>query len=197
MAVDSDGRIVVDGWVGEADGVYDTGVARYLSNGAPDHSFSGDGKTTVRLLQGSDDYAYGLALSGSKIIAGIHLENGSTNQIGLERFLSNGALDPSFGGGDGEVLTPTASPGMDLRDIAVDGNGRIVALAGTGLPAQLQLFRYLPSGNLDHGFGTAGASTASSLPSGVSVESMTIGPAGNIVGVGTSEGDVVAARWVG
>ena len=53
MAVDTQGRIVADGWAGESATSYDLGVARYLPNGTPDHSFSGDGKLRLQVLEGA------------------------------------------------------------------------------------------------------------------------------------------------
>ena len=197
MAVDTQGRIVADGWAGESATNYDLGVARYTPNGAPDHSFSGDGKVRLQVLEGSDDYAYGLALAGDKVIAGLHVENGSALQVGLARFLPSGALDPSFGGGDGEVLLPSGAPGLDLKDIGADAAGRVVALVGTGSPKQLELVRFLPSGKLDRRFGADGFSDPTSFPNDALPESVAIGGQGNIVAVGGSEGDVVVARWVG
>ncbi|HXJ65891.1 MAG TPA: hypothetical protein VNN79_19205 [Actinomycetota bacterium] len=197
MAVDPTGRIVADGWAGESGTSYDLAVARYLSNGSPDHSFSGDGKLRLQVLEGADDYAYGLGLAGSKVIAGLHIQNGSALEVGLARFLPSGALDPSFGGGDGEVILPSTAPGPDLRDIDVDAAGRVVALVGTGSPKQFELVRILPSGRVDHGFGANGFSDPTSFANDASPERVSIGQHGNIVAVGGSEGDVAVARWVG
>ena len=79
----------------------------------------------------------------------------------------------------------------------MDAAGRVVALVATGSPKQFELVRFLPSGKLDHGFGADGFSDPTSFPNDASPERMAIGPQGNIVAVGDSEGDVVVARWVG
>ena len=199
MAIDTHDRIVVDGWAeegGDATDVFDTAVARYLPNGAPDHDFSGDGKTVVQIQERGDDYGYGLGLQGDKIVAGVHLI-GPALQIALIRFLPNGRLDATFGGGDGEVITPPGSGGMSLQDIAIDGSSKIVVLAGTSGPEQFQVARYLPGGKLDNSFGGDGIGELSSFASGGAPEGITVAPNGRIVAVGSSDGEVAIARWLG
>src|SRR3954466_10913698 len=73
------------------------------------------------------------------------------------RYLSNGRLDRSFGGGDGVVLDRSLEP---FTAVAVQRDGRIVLTAPIG-----EVVRLLPDGRFDGNFGTrgkrgAGASSA-------------------------------------
>src|SRR6266540_803636 len=148
IALDTQGRIVVDGWVEEAGGGgdYDIGVARYMPDGAPDHTFSGDGRVVTQMFEHADDWAYGLGLQGNKIVVGAHADPGDgRKRIALLRYLPGGGLDPDFGGGDGEVITPNGDTSTSLEDLAIDGNNRILASATVATsPTQFLVARFLP-----------------------------------------------------
>ena len=103
LALQPDGKIVVAGY-SDVSGSLDFALARYLSNGTLDPSFSGDGKVLTNFGT-SDDVAYALALQpdGKIVVAGYSNASGSLD-FALARYLSNGTLDPSFSG-DGKVLT--------------------------------------------------------------------------------------------
>jgi uncharacterized delta-60 repeat protein len=198
LGIDPHGRIVAAGWTEEPETPleYDVAAARYLANGAPDHGFSGDGKVVTQFFEGFDDWAYGLGFQGDKVVLGLHLNDSGEAQIGLLRYRSNGTLDPTFGGGDGEVITPRSGPAVSLRDLAIDANNRIVAVAESGTPQQMLIARYAPGGTLQTGFGTNGfATTTFGTPT--SVEAVAIGPNNTIVVTGETGGNVALARFLG
>ncbi|MFL5797405.1 MAG: hypothetical protein ACJ77A_05660 [Actinomycetota bacterium] len=194
VLVDSTGRILVGGWSKEGVGSssYDAAAARYTAGGAPDTTFSGDGKLVTQVFQNGDDYLNGLALQGSKIVAGVYADDGSRTEPCLLRYLPNGKLDPTFGGGDGEVLTPVSA---DIEDVAVDSTGRIVA-AGQDSTPQLWVGRYQANGKVDTTFGTGGFSSAGFATS-TFVKGMTLASGGKVVVVGgTTAGDFAVARFL-
>lgn len=79
--------------------------------------------------------------------AGIAPEGGE--EFGaVARYLSDGKLDPSFGGGDGVVLTRALKP---FTAVALQRDGRIVLTAPIG-----ELVRLLPDGRFDGNFGVRG-----------------------------------------
>jgi uncharacterized delta-60 repeat protein/RHS repeat-associated protein len=106
VAVDAQNRVVVAG-AASTNGKYDLGLARFTSAGVLDTTFNGTGKRTSDFLGGSD-YAYALALDAEgKIVVAGRGYNGATADFALERYLSTGALDTSFGTA-GKVLTDYA-----------------------------------------------------------------------------------------
>jgi uncharacterized delta-60 repeat protein len=79
--------------------------------------------------------------------AGIAPEGGE--EFGaVARYLPNGKLDPSFGGGDGVVLARALKP---FTAVALQRDGRIVLTAPIG-----EVVRLLPDGRFDGNFGTRG-----------------------------------------
>jgi uncharacterized delta-60 repeat protein len=136
----ANGKIVVGGEAGGKGG-----LARYDSDGTLDTSFSGDGKvTTPNSTRAVDIQANG------KIVAGGPGEGG----FGLARYHPNGTRDTSFG--DNGSVTTKFEGGGALFGIAIQANGRIVAVGVAHLPARFALGRYDASGTLDTSFGGDG-----------------------------------------
>lgn len=83
------------------------------------------------------------------------------------RLRVDGTRDPTFGGGDGLVMTSFGRGPDAACAVAVDRRGRIV-VAGTSQAGvectarcrQLRLVRYLPGGRVDPSFGRSGKTTA-------------------------------------
>jgi uncharacterized delta-60 repeat protein len=197
MVVDSEGRIVVAGWSekGANANAYDVALARYSPAGKLDKTFSGDGKVITQIGEGSDDWAAGLARQGTKIVVGAFTDDGDVEHFGILRYLTNGSLDSTFGGGDGTVITP-GSNSRQVADVAVDSTGRIVVAGDQGVPTpQFVVARYLANGKVDQGFGTNGASI-SNFAAGTSASGMTLATGGKIVVVGRSGNDFGVARFL-
>src|SRR5262249_37964790 len=90
--------------------------------------------------------------AGRIVVAGAVGPGGIWGQehLGLFRYLSDGRLDPAFGGG-GKVRGPAG----EADAVAIQADGKIIA-AGTDNRGGITLVRYTPDGRLDHGFGAAG-----------------------------------------
>ena len=194
VAIDPFGRIVAGGFAEEVGlGPSDVALARYTADGHLDHSFSGDGKLRLQVFEGDNDYIQGMALSGSKIVAGLFLEGGPSDKIGLARFTPNGALDPTFGGGDGEVIVFGGN--REVTGLAIDGDGRILAGGADRDPLQMFVARFKPGGKLDTTFGTDGVATTEFGGFAYS-QDLQLQPNGKIVLTGSFGGDVALARFL-
>jgi uncharacterized delta-60 repeat protein len=134
VAVDSDGgRIALIGAV-DATGVRRAGVAVLTASGAPDSTFSGDGKSNF-LFEGADDSVTtcgewdGL---GRLVVAGLAYE-GSTSgptDFAIARLTAGGSFDSGFGP-NGSVTVAFNMPGSTGHDegwaVTLQGGKPVVA----------------------------------------------------------------------
>jgi uncharacterized delta-60 repeat protein len=109
------------------------------------------------------------ALAEGRVLIGDENGAGAGKGFSLVQLLPTGEPDPSFGGGDGIVLTPIPGEGLmsgfgRATGIALLGDGRIIA-SGYGsdyignpptYDGKVAAVRYLANGELDPGFGDAG-----------------------------------------
>jgi uncharacterized delta-60 repeat protein len=139
VALQTDGKIVAAGRK-QGEGF---ALARYLSNGALDGAFDGDGKVMTP-MGGPSDTAYGLIIQsdGKIVAAGV---GGSNAQFALARYNTNGALDNTFTS-DGKVFTDFVPSANEVAyALVMQPDGRLVAAGGR------YLSRYFPEGSLDAG----------------------------------------------
>jgi uncharacterized delta-60 repeat protein len=150
LALQADGKIVA---VGQAfqfpHGQW--ALARYNPNGTLDPAFSDDGKETTDFTAGDDDWANNVVIQpDGRILAG-----GGAAFIGtdfaLARYETDGTLDSTFGG-DGRVRTNLGGDFDEARDLALQDDGRIVAV-GENRFGNFAVVRYNPDGLLDASFG--------------------------------------------
>jgi uncharacterized delta-60 repeat protein len=151
VVIQTDGKIVVAGTASESNAIGAHGnfaLARYLTNGLLDNTFSGDGKQTTDLYKG-DDAAAAIALqTDGKLVVGGLTTYGTNQNFGLARYNTNGSLDLTFSG-DGRLQT---NFGFDdvANSVMIQADGKIV-LAG-------EIFN-----DSDHDFGLA-RYTSSGVP---------------------------------
>ncbi|NUQ63012.1 MAG: hypothetical protein HUU20_11010 [Pirellulales bacterium] len=169
VAMQSDGKIVVSGWLTGAVTGNDFAVLRYntdgsLDDGTPSDTTPGDAFDTGGIASTNFDGpvpSYGdsvvLQPDGKIVVAGYVdnplLSSGEPHVI-LERYLSDGTLDPCFGSG-GRVESAFSAY---TSDIALASDGKIVVTGhfnGAG-GADFAAARYNSDGTLDAGFGTDG-----------------------------------------
>ncbi len=136
-------------------------IKRYMPNGTPDNTFSGDGEAT---------YGFGDAVShissiylqddGKIVAAGSSYSSSERNNATLVRFNADGSADNSFGT-LGLVTTEIAGYSSEIKDITEQTNHKIL-IAGnkfdssTKDSAKFTLIRYLENGAIDSSFGTSG-----------------------------------------
>ena len=154
VAIQGNGKIVA---VGRAGGFpSDFALARYNANGSLDATFSGDGIQTTDF--GSDDAASGVAIQGDGKIVAVGQGGGGFT---LARYNPDGSLDPTFSG-DGKETTSVGVGGSRATAVALQGNGKIVAVgfAGGGVDfSDFALVRYNPDGSPDASFSGDGQQT--------------------------------------
>ncbi len=194
VALDADGKIVVVGTSssGAGSNARDFGIARLNTNGSPDTSFSGDGKTTVDF--GVNDDAQSVALDqGGLIYIGGYKDLGTTGHFALARLLSNGAQDTSYST-DGEVFFGFGG-NNDSRcyDIAIDAVNHVVMVGydeviGSGNGRNFACARVGPNALLDPVFSGDGLAVTDFASNDDEARAVGIDPRGNIVVGGFSDG---------
>ena len=205
IAVDAGGNIVVAGVKGDLHTNNDPLVVRLDSSGMLDPSFGSGGETVVNFRgapENTSAYALAIQPDGRIVIGGTATTwSGDVPSVsGLARLTVTGALDPTFGS-NGIVLTSfPGSRGDSLSGLALQSDGRIVAVGGTQSGTTSQSFgvaRYLSDGELDPSFGSGGfVSAGSSSVYGDNDTSVAIQPDGRIVvgGYGGPASDLEVLR---
>ncbi len=185
IALQSDGKILL---AGEAlvGSFFRFAIARYNTNGTLDNSFGVSGKVTSTVTAG-DAYIKSIAIqSDGKIVVAGYATNPGTAFI-TARYLSNGALDATFGTG-GITSYVFGSGGLNEgRSVTLQADGKIVVAGGTtGFGADMfALIRYKTNGILDSTFDSDGV--LASLVSGSLAQANGVALQGNkIVVVGKS-----------
>lgn len=196
LAIDSQGRIVVAGFMNVPDS---TGgelfaLARYLDNGQLDTTFGNGGLVLTDFSTADESInssARALAIDGSgRIVVGGAVVIANELQFALARYLSDGSLDPSFG--QGGTLVAEVIQGVDdqLLAIEVDGMGRILTAGNTEINGvgHSVVVRFLETGQLDSSFGAGGQLIAQLSPSGNSgANTISIDALGRILIGGSAE----------
>jgi uncharacterized delta-60 repeat protein len=149
VAVAPTGKIVVAGYSAEK-----FAVARYLMNGNLDTTFDGDGKvlTAVSAILWPNDRAYSVLVQpNGRVVVGGDTWTGVDfdHDFALVRYNGDGSLDTTFGG-DGKVTTSFSNDEDWIRAMALQADGKIVAVGRSLYPNVL--VRYTADGSLDASF---------------------------------------------
>ena len=204
VAVQSDGKIVVAG-ESDAGGDYDFTVARYLPGGSLDSGFGTSGRVFTRMGDANSAANGVVVQSDGRIVAAGYSYNGDDTDFAVARYLANGALDSSFGGGTGKANTDIGTSTDYGNAVAVQGDGKIL-VAGekwNGHDWDFALVRYRADGTLDSGFDTDGKVTtavSSGSDRGFSVALQSDGNilvAGSAVSTTGSDVDFAVVRYDG
>jgi uncharacterized delta-60 repeat protein len=188
VALQPDGKIVVTGY-----DVYGLVVARFLPDGTPDPTFSGDG--VVRRVS-SEIFPLDVAVQANgRIVVGGDFD---IFAFGLARFTVAGNLDPTFGDG-GTVRAEVGSGEQAVTGLAIQADGKIVAVghigpheAGDPVVPAFAAARFLRNGTLDTAFGGDGTITTE-FDGGASASGVAIQADGKIVAVGGAGADDTVA----
>ena len=129
MALQPDGSVVVTGYYQYTNGSpQDTFLLRYTAAGALDSAFGNNGIAVFDA--GGSDVGYSVAIQpsdGKILVAGYSsLTNGSAY---VARFQTDGTLDTTFGS-NGEALNTFSNAGSSFHGLAVQSDGKIVAVGG-------------------------------------------------------------------
>ena len=126
--------------------------------GDPDTSFGGDGIVTTDFGKGMET-AVGIAIQADdkSVVVGVVGSDRPNARFGVARYDLAGALDATFGGGDGRVVTDI-TPGYDEAvGVAIQDDGKIVVAGVAG--KRIGVARYTTTGGLDPTFGGDGKVT--------------------------------------
>ncbi len=166
IATMADGRLVVAGSVDDGSGGRDLFVARLTLEGLPDATFGSLGQVVlpVDLVPNGDDRASSVAVDAQGrilISASAGAPGFGDDAAVLVRLTLDGALDPSFNGGEPLVVADTDGDDA-LGGLAVQSDGRMVVAGKVFGPASPMFFaaRYLEDGSADWSFGSFGVFTA-------------------------------------
>jgi uncharacterized delta-60 repeat protein len=161
IAFQSDSKIVVGG-LGDAgqNGTLNEGLAvvRYNSDGSLDTTFGTGGKIINTTINSATTNGQMLSIdsSGRIDVAGSITATGA---MAVERFLSNGSPDSTFGSGGVASLVPPGTTGMAACSLGLQSTGKIVVYGrsfGGQHGAMPTLLRFNTDGSLDTTFGTGG-----------------------------------------
>jgi uncharacterized delta-60 repeat protein len=141
--------------------------AAFAVPGGLDTTFGGDGIVAADFSPGLD-FAFDVAISDADgTIVAVGRAGGSGGRFAVVRYLPGGGLDPSFGGGDGKVLTNFTSGNDSAQAVGIQLDGKIVVAgyaAGSG--GRFAVARYLPGGGLDPSFGGGDGKVFTNLTAG-------------------------------
>ena len=202
VAIDSDGRIVVAGWV-VTDLAFipdhDFAVMRYKPDGTLDDSFGSNGAVITSFGGGGAAYAVTIDGEGRIVAAGFRSDYHDA-YFATVRYTSDGALDDSFGG-DGVVTDRVNSFFNVAHALVIDSEGRLVVAGVTGcsgfcdVQGDFGLIRYQPDGTRDSSFGSDGAVTTDFGTDDDQANAVAIDARGRIVAAGGSGGAFALARY--
>ena len=161
LALAPDGDIVVVGRVEAAPDTRDFAIARLNPDGSLDEDFSGDGRTTLDLAEGGDDYATGVAVrpDGRIVVVGT-----SANQFAVVQLTTTGKPDEDFAAGGSIEFGFGDEDWGHAHDVVLDAAGSAIVVGegdseGDG-DQDAAIARVTASGDLDGGFAANGRLTA-------------------------------------
>jgi uncharacterized delta-60 repeat protein len=140
MAVQPDGRILLGGIGQNGISGQDMLLMRFLSNGFPDNTFFGTGKTAIHFGSGADRiFDIDLQPDGKIVTAGsVFVAATNSFDFALLRLRADGVLDTTFGNGGG-VLTDFDGGNDAAFSVDVLADGRILATGEAFINADLDV----------------------------------------------------------
>jgi uncharacterized delta-60 repeat protein len=144
-----------------------------------DRTFSGDGKVLTNVTGDDVGQAMAVQADGKIVVAGS--SSGGTD-IAVVRYRTNGTLDPTFGGGDGKVVTNIVGDDAAFG-VAIQTDQKILVTGASNGFGDAVLLRYDTDGTLDGTFGGG---------DGIATTSVGMGAVGFDVAVQPDDAIVVA-----
>ncbi len=166
LVIQPDGKIVVAGtyYTGDFVNIYHAAIVRYKTNGDLDSSFGTNGIVMAE-LDFSESVSDVVLQSDGKIVIGggiATISQIAVKQFMLARYTASGTLDNTFG--TNGVARATITPYSEIKDIALQADGKIVAGGQQGTPSPIgfpddinfAVARFDAQGILDPNFGNGG-----------------------------------------
>lgn len=187
VAIQSDGKILVGGSV--TDGANESwAFARYLSGGALDGSFGGDGRVTMSLSV-SGERVQDLVVRSTGILAAGYAESTFLPRFAIAKLRFDGRRATAFGHNGVRFINVGA--GADLAfGLAVQADGRpvLAGFASEGGRADWGVVRLHAGGTRDWSFGGKGIVTTAFTPAYEIAASVAIQADGRILVAGRARG---------
>lgn len=152
----TDGKIIVAGYVGYKFVSSKCALMRYLENGQIDSSFGTNG-LVVSDFGDENSFSFALAVEsqpdGKIVIGGSIFGDTGRWQFLVARYNPDGTLDASFGN-NGKVTTDFGPDEDRVYDLGIQSDGRIIAVGSSN--EYRAMARYNSNGSPDLSFGTNG-----------------------------------------
>jgi uncharacterized delta-60 repeat protein len=190
LAIQSDGKIVAAGFAHNSSAIHpaDFALVRYNPDGSLDTSFDTDG-VVITSIQSTSSGVRAIALQpdGKIVAAGdANSDLAQASNFAVVRYNTNGSLDTSFGG-TGKVLTPSTDAHGTFYDVAIQPDGKIVAVGetyGNNTGFNFVAARYNTNGSLDTSFDSDGIANTAVAAAGDGARAVAVQPDGKIVAAG-------------
>lgn len=125
VALQPDGKIVVVGTTGDANGILRFGLARFAPDGSADATFGTGGKVVTTISAAGNGFNDLRIQSDGKLVAGGWVGEPETHCFALARYLPDGSPDTSFHGNGWTTAVP-GSGRSEILGIGLQSNGAIV-----------------------------------------------------------------------
>jgi uncharacterized delta-60 repeat protein len=133
VAIQADNKIVVAGSATLS--TVDFAVARYNLNGSLDTSFDLDGKRTIGLEPGSNDFAASVLIqTDGKIVTAGQTDLGGDNDFMVSRINADGSQDPGFNG-FGSNTTDFADFSDTISGALLQADGKLLVVGNVNVTA--------------------------------------------------------------
>ncbi len=161
VAMTPDQKIVVAGSVLVSGSNRNFALMRFESDGYLDPAFSADGIVTTAIAGTAEDIARAVTVQSDGKIVAAGRAVGDLARFALARFNTAGALDSTFGVA-GQQIVEVPNVDVDTTALAVDGDGRLIAVATryeSSGGVDFGMLRCSAAGVVDGTFGTSGQVT--------------------------------------
>lgn len=142
--------------------IWESAIWRKLPDGKIDKEFGKNGLLIYSNSYKGNEIQVAAIQSDDKFIIGELVRGKSNDSLRITRFLEEGKVDTNFGKEGNLIinLQPSESANLQLKDIKIQADGKILVLGnyteGIEFGQELFLCRILPNGKLDKSFGQAG-----------------------------------------
>jgi uncharacterized delta-60 repeat protein len=203
VAIQPDGKIIIAGDMMDDNADFQIVMARFNPDGSLDTAnFGTNGQGTVITPLSNfrnSDGSLIIQANGKILVAGTTSidVNDELQDLVVARFNPNGSLDTTFDG-TGVVITDLGKK-ENANGLALQSDGKVILTGRTydADTSDVLVARYNVDGTLDQSFGTGGVTISDLNNASDSALGGALLPTGQILAVGSSNGDVLLAQYQG
>jgi uncharacterized delta-60 repeat protein len=200
VAVQSDGKIIVVGYVINANANADYSVIRLNPDGTLDTTFGVGGKLSLNILNYDLAEKVIIANDGKIYVGGTSGSNSIYSGVNFTvvRLNSDGSYDTSYGS-NGKAVVNFSGNYNFFRNMTLQNDGKLLVCGKntvdvTGNYSDFAIARFSADGTLDFDFSNDGKVTLN-IKSEDSANAIIVQPSGNIIVAGTGSGEACFARY--